>query len=154
RRRAVRTAHGPHLARAPRRTRRADRNPGRPDRHPRRPVQSALMAAQLDPAFLVQWVRAEVEDEPGLFEALCSRAQADGLTEEEAEVDVAGQPAERRGLLDASGRAAGDLWLSEVRAARGATEKLERSASAACLAGLRATPGAADGLGPLARRRG
>ena len=35
------------------------------------------MAAQLDPAFLVQWVRAEVEDEPGLFEALCSRAQAD-----------------------------------------------------------------------------
>ncbi|TMA41775.1 MAG: hypothetical protein E6J82_11270 [Deltaproteobacteria bacterium] len=109
------------------------------------------MAAQLDPAFLVQWVRAEVEDEPGLFEALCSRAQADGLTEEEAEVDVAGQLAERRGLLDALERAAGDLWLSEVREARGATEKLERSGSAACVAWLRATPGAAARLERLAR---
>jgi len=109
------------------------------------------MAAQLDPAFLVQWVRAEVEDEPGLFEALCSRAQADGLTEEEAEVDVAGQLAERRGLLDALERAAGDLWLSEVREARGATEKLERSSSAACVASLRATPGAAARLERLAR---
>ena len=109
------------------------------------------MAAQLDPAFLVQWVRAEVEDEPGLFEALCSRAQADGLTEEEAEVDVAGQLAERRGLLDALERAAGDLWLSEVREARGATEKLERSGSAACVASLRATPGAAARLERLAR---
>jgi len=109
------------------------------------------MAAQLDPAFLVQWVRAEVEDEPGLFEALCSRAQADGLTEEEAEVDVAGQLAERRGLLDALERAAGDLWLSEVREARGATEKLERSGSAACVAWLRATPAAAARLERLAR---
>ena len=109
------------------------------------------MAAQLNPAFLVQWVRAEVEDEPGLFEALCSRAQADGLTEEEAEVDVAGQLAERRGLLDALERAAGDLWLSEVREARGATEKLERSGSAACVAWLRATPGAAGRLERLAR---
>ena len=85
------------------------------------------MAAQLDPGFLVAWVRAEVEDEPGLFDALCSRAQDDGLSEEEAELDVAGQLAERRGLLDALERAAGDLWLSEVREARGATEKLERS---------------------------
>ena len=109
------------------------------------------MAAQLDPAFLVAWVRAEVEDEPGLFDALCSRAQADGLTEEEAEVDVAGQLAERRGLLDALERAAGDLWLSEVREARGATEKLERSGSAACVAWLRATPGAAARLERLAR---
>ena len=109
------------------------------------------MAAQLDPAFLVTWVRAEVEDEAGLFEALCSRAQADGLTEEEAEVDVAGQLAERRGLLDALERAAGDLWLSEVREARGATERLERSGRAACVAWLRATPGAAGRLERLAR---
>src|SRR5439155_10673731 len=145
-RRPVRTAHGPHLARAPRRARGADRNPGRPDRYPRCPVQSALMAAQLDPAFLVAWVRAEIEAEPGLFDALCSRAQADGLTEGEAEVDVAGQLAERRGLLDALERAAGDLWLSEVREARGATEKLERSDRAACVAWLRATPGAAGRL--------
>ena len=84
------------------------------------------MAAQLDPAFLVQWVRAEVED-------------------------VAGQLAERRGLLDALERAAGDLWLSEVREARGATEKLERSGGAACVAWLRATPGAAARLERLAR---
>ncbi len=108
------------------------------------------MAAQLDPAFLVAWVRAEVEGEPGLFDALCSRAQNDGLTEEEAEVDVAGQLAERRGLLDALERAAGDLWLSEVREARGATEKLERSGRA-CVAWLRATPGAPARLERLAR---
>src|SRR5207248_9911418 len=89
--------------------------------------------------------------EPGLSVSLCTRAQADGLTEEEAEVDVAGQLAERRGLLDALERAAGDRWLSEVREARGATEKLERSGSAACVASLRATPGAAARLERLAR---
>ena len=108
------------------------------------------MAAQLDPAFLVPWVRAELGDESALFDALSMRAQEDGLTEEEAELDVAGQLAERRGLLEALERAAGDLWLSEVREARGSSERLERSAGAACVAWLRATPGAADRLHRLA----
>lgn len=109
------------------------------------------MAAQLQPAFLVTWVRAELAPEGGLFDSLVARAQDDGLSEEEAELDVAGQLAERRGLLDALERAAGELWLSEVREARGATEKLERSGGAACVAWLRATPGAAARLERLAR---
>jgi len=109
------------------------------------------MAAQVDPAFLVAWVRAELGAEAGLFDALCARAQDDGLTEEEAELDVAGQLAERRGLLDALERAAGDLWLSEVRETRGATERLERAGGAACVAWLRATPGASGRLERLAR---
>ena len=108
------------------------------------------MAAQVDPAFLVPWVRAELAGEGALFDALCARAQADGLTEEEAELDVAGQLAERRGLLAALESAAGDLWLSEVREARGASERLERSAGPACVAWLRATPGAAARLQRLA----
>lgn len=108
------------------------------------------MSAQLDPAFLVPWVRAELAADSATFEALCVRAQDDGLTEEEAELDVAGQLAERRGLLDALERAAGDLWLSEVREARGASERLERSAGTACVAWLRATPGAAARLRRLA----
>jgi hypothetical protein len=109
------------------------------------------MAAQLDPAFLVAWVRAELGAESGLFDALSARAQEDGLGEDEAELDVAGQLAERRGLLDALERAAGDLWLSEVREARGASERLERSSGTACIAWLRATPGAAARLEQLAR---
>jgi hypothetical protein len=108
------------------------------------------MSAQLDPAFLVAWVRAELESDAPLFDALCARAQEDGLGEEEAELDVAGQLAERRGLLDALERAAGDLWLSEVREARGASERLERSSGATCIAWLRATHGAAARLGQLA----
>jgi len=109
------------------------------------------MAAQVDPAFLVQWVRAELGAESSLFDALCARAQDDGLTEEEAELDVAGQLAERRGLLDALERAAGELWLSEVREMRGGTERLERAGGAACVAWLHATPGAAGRLEQLAR---
>jgi len=109
------------------------------------------MAAQLDPAFLVAWVRAELAGDAPLFEALCARAQSDGLSEEEAELDVAGQLAERRGLLESLERAAGDLWLSEVREARGASERLERSSGASCIAWLRATPGAAGRLERLSR---
>jgi hypothetical protein len=109
------------------------------------------MAAQLDPSFLVAWVRAELGPDSALFDALSARAQEDGLSEAEAELDVAGQLAERRGLLDALERAAGDLWLSEVREARGATEKLERSGPLACIAWLRATAGAAERLEHLAR---
>src|ERR1700687_2157012 len=109
------------------------------------------MAAQIDPAFMIPWVRAELAGDSSLFDALCARAQGDGLTEEEAELDVAGQLAERRGLLGALERDAGELWLSEVREARGAMEKLERSGGAACVAWLRATPGAAARLERLAR---
>jgi len=110
------------------------------------------MAAHLEPSFLVTWVRAELEaaGEAALFSSLAQRAQADELTEEEAELDVAGQLAERRGLLDALEKAAGELWLHEVREARGQSERLERSSGAACIAWLRATPGAAARLSMLA----
>ena len=79
---------------------------------------------QVDPGFLVAWVRAEVGPE---LDAWVSRAMQDDLTEEEAELDAAGQLAERRGLLDALEKAAGQLWLSEVREARGRAEMLEKS---------------------------
>jgi hypothetical protein len=110
------------------------------------------MAAQLEPSFLVTWVRAEIEaaGEAALFSSLVQRAQEDELTEEEAELDVAGQLAERRGLLEALEKAAGDLWLHEVREARGLLEKLERSSGSSCVAWLRATPGAAARLSMLA----
>lgn len=108
------------------------------------------MAAQIDPGFLVAWVRAELAGEGALFDALCARAQGDGLTEEEAELDVAGQLAERRGLLDALETAAGDLWLSEVREARGGAERLQRTGPA-CVAWLRAAPHAASRLAALAQ---
>lgn len=109
------------------------------------------MAAQLEPAFLVTWVRAELDaaGESAVFSSLVERALEDELTEEEAELDVAGQLAERRGLLDALEKAAGELWLHEVREARGLSEKLERSAGASCVAWLRATVGAAQRLGQL-----
>jgi hypothetical protein len=106
------------------------------------------MSAQIDPFFLVPWVRAELPNEP--FGQLVQRALEDGLTEEEGELDVAGQLAERRGLFDSLEKAAGDLWLSEVREARGATERLERSGPA-CVAWLRASQGAAGRLEILAK---
>lgn len=111
------------------------------------------MSAQLEPSFLVAWVREELAlaGESALFDQLCARAESDGLAEEEAEIDVAGQLAERRGLLAALETAAGDLWLAEVREARGAAEKLERSAQTSCVAWLRSTPGAAQRLSMLAR---
>jgi hypothetical protein len=110
------------------------------------------MAAHVDPAFLVTWVREELSlaGDGAAFPGLVQRAMEDDLTEEEAELDVAGQLAERRGLFDALERAAGDLWLSEVREARGATEKLERSGPA-CVAWLRASAGAAQRLQRLAQ---
>ena len=100
----------------------------------------------VDPAFLVQWVRAECGSE---LDALAARAMQDDLTEEEAELDAAGQLAERRGLFDALEKAAGELWLAEVREARGRAEMLERSGPS-CVAWLRATPGAAQRLAQLA----
>ena len=111
------------------------------------------MGAQVEAGFLVTWVRAELEasGETALFDSLVRRAQEDDLTEEEAELDVAGQLAERRGLLDALEKAAGDLWLHQVREARGRAERLERSSGASCVAWLRATPGAAQRLLQLAQ---
>ena len=109
------------------------------------------MAAQLQPEFLVGWARAELEaaGELPLFESLCSRAEQDGLDRDEAELDVAGQLGERRGLLDSLERAAGDLWLTEVREALFGEERLERSGPA-CIAWLHPTAGAADRLAQLA----
>ena len=107
------------------------------------------MGARIDPAFLVTWVRDELSGDAALFDALCARARQDGLTEEDAELEVAGQLAERRGLLSWLETAAGDLWLSEVREARGGAERLER-VGPACVAWLRATKGAADRLASLA----
>jgi hypothetical protein len=110
------------------------------------------MAAQVDPLFLVAWVRSELDasGDSLLLEVLCARAERDGLDREEAELDAAGQLAERRGLLEALEKAAGELWLAEVREARGANEKLER-AGPSCIAWLRATPGAADRLARLSQ---
>jgi hypothetical protein len=111
------------------------------------------MPAQVEPSFLVTWVRAELAaaGEAALFASLVQRALEDDLTEEEAELDVAGQLGERRGLLDALEKAAGPLWLHEVREARGLSEKMERSSGASCIAWLRATEGAAERLAQLAR---
>ena len=108
---------------------------------------------QLEPGFLVAWVRAELDaaGEAAAFDALRQRAETDGLAEEEAELDAAGQIAERRGLLDALETAAGGLWLAEVREARGISEKLERSAGDSCVAWLRATSGAAERLAQLSQ---
>jgi hypothetical protein len=98
------------------------------------------MAAHVDPLFLVAWVRAELIEagEPALLDSLAARAEGDGLDREEAE-------------LDALERAAGDLWLSEVREARGIAEKLERSSGPACVAWLQASSGAAHRLQLLSR---
>lgn len=107
---------------------------------------------QLDPPFLVAWVRAEMEarGEAPLFAALCERAQRDGLEEAEAELDVAGQLAERHRLLDALEKAAGELSVAQVREARGRAEMLEKTGPS-CVAWLRATAGAAQRLGRLAQ---
>ena len=111
------------------------------------------MSAQVDPLFLVAWVRDELvaAGESTLLDSLAARAEGDGLDREEAELDAAGQIAERRGLLDGLERAAGDLWLSEVREARGIAERLERSSGSACVAWLQATSGAALRLETLSR---
>ena len=123
------------------------------------------MPAQIDPEFLTAWVRAELEaaGEPQLLSSLASRAQQDGLDEDEAELDAAGQIAERRGLLDALEQATGDLWLAEVREARGQSERLVRSGARAgeggavlstpqsAVATLRANAGAAVRLARLAQ---
>jgi len=106
--------------------------------------------ALLDPGFLVPWVRAEMEarGEASSFDAHAARAQRDGLDPDEAELDAAGDLAARRGLIAALEGAAAPLWLTEVREARGLSERLERNGPS-CTAWLRATAGAAQRLGRL-----
>jgi len=107
--------------------------------------------AHLDPAFLVPWVRAELEPlgDAAALAAHAARAQEDGLDPDEAELDAAADLAARRGLAAALDGAAAPLWLAEVREARGLSERIERSGQS-CVAWLRATPGAAQRLARLA----
>jgi hypothetical protein len=106
--------------------------------------------ARIDPAFLVPWVRAELEaaGEGSALDAHAARAQEDGLDADEAELDAASDLAARRGLLAAIEGAAAPLWLTEVREARGLAERVERSGPS-CIAWLRATAGAAHRLAQL-----
>ena len=106
--------------------------------------------ARLDPGFLVSWVRAELEalGEAASFDAHAARAQRDGLDPDEAELDAAADLAARRGLIASLEGAAAPLWLTEVREARGLSERVERSGPS-CTAWLRATAGAAQRLGRL-----
>jgi len=106
--------------------------------------------ARLDPAFLVPWVRAELEalGEAAALDAHAARAQQDGLDPDEAELDAAEGLALRRGFSAALDGAAAPLWLAEVREARGLSERIERSGPS-CVAWLRATPGAAQRLARL-----
>ena len=110
--------------------------------------------AHIDPAFLVPWVRAELDalGEAAALDAHAARAQEDGLDPDEAELDAASDLAARRGLVAALEGAAAPLWLSDVREARGLAERVERSGPS-CVASLRANPQVRfglvrDGLGP------
>ena len=109
------------------------------------------MGAQLEPQFLVAWVRAELEaaGNEARLRPLVERAVAEGLSEDEGELDACGQIAERQGWLDALERATGDLILAEVREVRDASERLERCGGGASIAFLRATAGAVKRLEQL-----
>lgn len=106
--------------------------------------------ARIDPAFVVPWVRAELEalGEAKALDALAARAQEDGLDPDEAELDAASDLATRRGLIAALEGAAAPLWLGEVREARGLAERVERNGPS-CVAWLRTTAGAAHRLAQL-----
>jgi hypothetical protein len=108
------------------------------------------MTAPVDPAFLVPWVRAELEalGEANALDARAARGQEDGLDPDEAELDAASDLAARRGLLAALEGAAAPFWLAEVREARGLAERVERSGPS-CVVWLRATAGAAHRLRQL-----
>ena len=106
--------------------------------------------ARIDPAFLVPWVRAELEalGEAAALDAHAARAQEDGLDPDEAELDAAADLAARRRLITALESAAVPLWLAEVREARGLAERVEKNGPS-CVATLRATAGAAHRLAQL-----
>jgi hypothetical protein len=122
---------------------------------------------QVDPLFLVPWVRAELEARGEAHElaALSARAAADGLDADDAEFDAASELFERRGLRAAMDLAAGELGEVIVRESRGASEWVERPSRApgqhdlfgelgpaACTAFLRPAAGAASRLAHLAQR--
>jgi hypothetical protein len=125
------------------------------------------MAARPEPGFLAAWIRAELQErgEDHDFEALVTRAEADGLDRDDAEADAAAELAERRGFLGALEAAAEGLGEVDVREARAASEWIERPlrpegqhdlfgelAPASCTAFLRPAPGAAGRLAALARQ--
>ena len=118
------------------------------------------MTVALDPDFLTGWVQAELEAE-GEPSALAARAAMDaelGLDEDEARAEAAGALAEKRGLQARMEEAAASLGAVQVREARGAAERLERTepklfaGPPACVAWLRAAPGAAGRLAALAEK--
>jgi hypothetical protein len=125
------------------------------------------MTVRIDPDFLVRWVREELQGmgEASLFDGLAARSAADGLDEDEAEVEAAEELAGRRGLRVAMLDAAVGLDEVHVREARGGIEWIERAlrpegqrdlfgelSPSSCTAFLRSTAGAAERLQTLARR--
>jgi hypothetical protein len=115
-------------------------------------LQGGSVAAQLQPDFLVAWVRAELEADGNAARLgpLIERALNEGLSEAEGELDACGQIAERHGWLDALERATGELILSEVREVRAGGERLERSGGGAVVAFLQPAAGAVARLSQLA----
>jgi hypothetical protein len=125
------------------------------------------MTVRIDPDFLVRWVREELQGrgEASLFDGLAARSAADGLDEDEAEVEAAEELAGRRGLRVAMLDAAVGLDEVQVREARGGVEWIERAlrpegqrdlfgelSPSSCTAFLCSTAGAAERLRTLARR--
>jgi hypothetical protein len=109
------------------------------------------MSAHLDPGFLVDWIRSELDaaDHSFRFPPLVAKGIDEGLDEAEAELDAAGQIAERTGWLAALEQASGDLWLAAVHRSRGPVERLERSGDSSVVASLRPEAGAAARLRQL-----
>jgi hypothetical protein len=124
------------------------------------------MTVRIDPDFLVRWVREELlrAGEASLLDGLAARGAADGLDEDEAELEAAEELADRRGLRVALLDAAVGLDEVQIREARGGVEWIERPlrpegqgdlfgelSPSSCTAFLRSTAGAAERLRTLAR---
>jgi hypothetical protein len=124
------------------------------------------MTVRIDPDFLVRWVREELQrtGEASLLDGLAARGAADGLDEDEAELEAAEELADRRGLRVALLDAAVGLDEVQIREARGGAEWIERPlrpegqgdlfgelSPSSCTAFLRSAAGAADRLQTLAR---
>jgi len=124
------------------------------------------MTMRIDPDFLVRWVREELEQtgEAAVLDALAARGTADGLDEDEAELEAAEELADRRGLRVALLDAAVGLDEVQIREARGGIEWIERAlrpegqrdlfgelSPSSCTAFLRGGAGAAERLRTLAR---
>jgi hypothetical protein len=124
------------------------------------------MTVRIDPDFLVRWVREELQrmGEPSVLDGLAARGAADGLDEDEAELEAAEELADRRGLRVALLDAAVGLDEVQIREARGGIEWIERAlrpegqrdlfgelSPSSCTAFLCSTAGAAERLRTLAR---